>query len=144
MLNVVPIEPGSPPQEEHDGVDSHDRDSEEDSGDDDDPVVAWVGHQDVSRNFCLESQEAIHTWEVGRMEAGRADYKMLCPTPNSHTPIVPGFYNLYGFPRSWWKVLEEFPIRPFPKAFLSSAYMILCSSDSKKLLLGKIIVYPFK
>lgn len=71
-LGGVPSEPGSPPQEEHDGVDGHNGDGEEDSGDNDDSVIAWIGHQDVRRNFCPEGQEAVKAWEVGRAEARRA------------------------------------------------------------------------
>ena len=56
----------SPSQEEHDGVGGHDGYSEEDPGDDDNPVAAWVGHQDVSRHICPEGQEAVHTCEGHR------------------------------------------------------------------------------
>lgn len=73
MLNGVPTKPRSPAQEEHDGVDGHNGDGKEDAGDNDDPVIARVGHQDVSRNFCLEGQETVNTWVVGRVEARRAD-----------------------------------------------------------------------
>ena len=59
----VSPELASPPQEEHDGVDGHDGDGEEDPGDNDDPVAAGVGHQDVSRNFRPEGQEAVKACE---------------------------------------------------------------------------------
>lgn len=56
-----PPELASPSQEEHDGVGGHDGHSKEDPGNDDDPVAAWVGHQDVSRHVCPEGQEAVRT-----------------------------------------------------------------------------------
>lgn len=42
-LGGVPSEPGSPPQEEHDGVDGHNGDGKEDSGDNDDSAIEGVG-----------------------------------------------------------------------------------------------------
>lgn len=79
MVNSVPTEPASPPQEEHNGVDSHNGDGEEDSGNDDDPVAPRVGHQDVRRNFGPEGQEAIHAWAVGR--GGSRESSKSAPSP---------------------------------------------------------------
>ena len=56
----------SPSQEEHNGVGGHDGYGEQDPGNDDESVVAWVGHQDVSRHACPEGQEAVHTCEDHR------------------------------------------------------------------------------
>lgn len=138
-MSASPLSQASPPQEEHDGVDGNDGDGKEDPGDDDDHVVAWVGHQDVGRNFRPEGQEAINAWEVRRVEARRAG-KMPHPPQLRHS----GSIGLLPPPRFSLGADGRFQksslVLPFPKAFLSSAYTVLCSDS--KLFSGKTVAYP--
>lgn len=78
MPSRAPAGRASPPQEEHDGVDGHDGDAEESPGHNNDHIVAWVGHQDVGRNFCPEGQEAINPWEAETGKPRELIRKMPC------------------------------------------------------------------
>lgn len=94
---------GSPPQEEHDGVDSHNGDGEEDPGDDDGRVVPRVGHQDVSGDSGPERQEAVSPCS---RRAGPRTLQMG-KAASQHSAA--------GFPRSPWKVPEGLPTPPSPR-----------------------------